>query len=999
MVTKTSNIFKPSLLTIALFTAGMSASIVSAEEEKIQNQQSTPVTAEELANKNAEADANTNTNNDSTKDEEAEGETMIITGYRGSLLRSLDEKRHADTVTEQVSADDLGSLPDVSIADALTRLPGISAIRTGGKASEINIRGLSGIFVHTTLNGREQVATSGSRSVEFAQYPSELISGATVYKSQKVSLIEGGVAGSVNLKTANPLDNRKQHSFVANARGMFNDRADEVYDAESDGYRFSLAYQGKYLDDTLGVSFGFARLYQPSVATQFIGFAYNTRRDVDGLANDTDGPSDNPNFEYLSEGFEMQHKGGETTRDGYVAAVQWVPSSTFALKADLFISKFDEEAFARGFRVKFDPTTANIANPVLNGNSVIGADFSRARIGGNTRVEIVNDNNTKVDETEAFGLNAEWNLTDRFTLVGDISRSTATSDFNNGLLWSSVAVDANADNPVFDPNVSISYRLNGLDLPDLGFNQDFTDINRVMLSKYGVYPYQFQDELNAMRFDGIYETRNNNVFSSFETGVRYSERRYQSKRSVFEYGSDNAFSNTERPLLLTPDMVSVVNFQGAFSGFPSYLAINYNAALNAWFPNGVPQPLSTWGADANGVINNSTAWSIQQSGKVWEDVLSGYFQANIDSQVGDMPVTGNVGLRIVTTDQSATTLVDVGGDVLRGAQNIVDEAGLVNSQYAPGVEGIKYTDYLPQLNLNFTIDDNSQIRFAAARVLSRSPINRLASNSSGRFDEDDGEYHASSTNSPFLKPFLADQFDLSYEYFFSDTDGAIVVALFHKNLKNFVQEFTIQDFDFAANGVILPEYVPGLEPNNAAGDPPVRAVNGSFTTAVNNANGGYFRGVELAYTEVFSNLPDLWAGLGISTSYAYTESKIDAIVGLTTTSLGGPTVETTFPGLSKHVINGAIFWAYEDFETRLNVRYRSEFVSSQFAIDEQQTFFDDEMVLDYQASYDIDDNFKVMFQVINIADTPTRSYFGQQAQTGTIQYFGRQFFLGVNYVM
>ena len=81
------------------------------------------------------------------------------------------------------------------------------------------------------------------------------------------------------------------------------------------------------------------------------------------------------------------------------------------------------------------------------------------------------------------------------------------------------------------------------------------------------------------------------------------------------------------------------------------------------------------------------------------------------------------------------------------------------------------------------------------------------------------------------------------------------------------------------------------------------------------------------------------------------------------------------------------------------MRYRSEFVSSQFAIDEQQTFFEDEMVFDYQASYHFDDHLSVMFQVINITDTPTKSYFGQKAQTGTIQFFGRQFFLGVNYVM
>ncbi|MCW9017997.1 MAG: TonB-dependent receptor, partial [Kangiellaceae bacterium] len=770
--------FKPSLLTLALAAAGLSSSIllptVYAQEVEQQSQ-------EQVAENNDESES----------DEEAgEEHTIVITGFKGSLIRSLDEKRYADTITEQLSSDDLGALPDVSIADALTRLPGVAAIRTGGKASEINIRGLSGIFVHTTLNGREQVSTSGSRSVEFAQYPSELINAATVYKSQKASLIEGGVAGTVDLKTISPLAMKEDHAFSMNLRGTYNDRADEIYDAESSGNRFSLSYKGKFADDTLGVAAGYSRLFQPSVATQFIGLAYNAQVDVDNVINDLEGPENNPAAEYMSEGFEMQHKGGESTRDGFVGVIEWAPNSDFILKADTFISKFDEKAFARGFRVKFDSSTANIANPVIDDNAVIGADLTRGRIGSNTRVELVNDNNIKVDDVENFGLNAQWNLTEQFTLVGDLSYSAATSDFQNGLLWGLVAEDANAASPVLDGDVAISYRLNGLDLPSVGFNQNFTDLNKVMLSKYGVYPYQFDDDIKAIRFDGIYETRDNDIFSSYEMGVRYSERNYQAKRSVFEYGADNRFSSRETPLRLTSDMASVVNFEGEFSHFPSYLAIDYNAALNAWFPNGIPQPITTFGVNSAGEIDYHSDWSVRQSGQVWEDVLSGYFVANIDTEINDVPLTGNFGVRVISTDQSSTKLVDVGGDETLGAQYITDEAGLVSDRFAPSVEGIKYTDVLPQLNLNFRITDNSQIRFSGARVMARTQINRLIADFNIRYDEDDGEAHVNSTNSPLLKPFLADQYDLSYEYYFDDTDGAIVFAVFRKDLKSFVQEFT-----------------------------------------------------------------------------------------------------------------------------------------------------------------------------------------------------------------
>ena len=667
----------------------------------------------------------------SAKEIDPELEVIEVRGFSRSLIQSLNQKRFSDTVSEQLSADDLGALPDVSMADALTRLPGISAVRTGGQAAEINIRGLSGGFVFSTLNGREQVSTSGSRSIEFDQYPSELISSAAVFKSPKASLIEGGVAGTVELQTASPLDNDQQHKFTANVRGMYNDRASEVFDATEYGDRISFSYQGKFLDDTLGVALGYARLFQPSVATQFIGFAYNGNKDVDGLANDTDGPADNPANEYISEGFELQHLGGEETRNGYLTSIEWAPTDNFKLKGDAFLSRFDSESFARGFRVKFGGPSAVYANPVLDGNAVIGGAINRTS-NSFTRVEIVNDDNQDFDEVDSYGINADWQVTERLNVNADVSLSRAKSNFRNGLLWALVAEDATVENPVFDTNVSLNYQLNGLNLPDVGFNQAdaFSDIDRVMVSKYGIYPYENEDEVKAFRLDFKYELENN-WFSSIEFGARYSDREYSNNRSVFEYGNDGAFSSTQPPLRLTDDMTTVVDWQGEFSYFPSYLAIDLDKALNAWFPDGTPQPVQTWG-NADGVVDldgdgepdaqgytTNYSWTMLQSGSVYEEVVSAYLMLNIDTEIGKLPVTGNIGIRRVDTDQSATVLENVGGDPQLGAQYIVDDNGIVNDLYAPSVLGIKYTDYLPSLNLNFKVSDATQIRFAAAKGMAQ----------------------------------------------------------------------------------------------------------------------------------------------------------------------------------------------------------------------------------------------------------------------------------------
>ncbi|WP_300579877.1 TonB-dependent receptor [uncultured Pseudoalteromonas sp.] len=934
----------------------------------------------------------------SAKEIDPELEVIEVRGFSRSLIQSLNQKRFSDTVSEQLSADDLGALPDVSMADALTRLPGISAVRTGGQAAEINIRGLSGGFVFSTLNGREQVSTSGSRSIEFDQYPSELISSAAVYKSPKASLIEGGVAGTVELQTASPLDNDQQHKFTANVRGMYNDRASEVFDATEYGDRISFSYQGKFLDDTLGVALGYARLFQPSVATQFIGLAYNGNKDVDGLANDTDGPADNPANEYISEGFELQHLGGEETRNGYLTSIEWVPTDNFKLKGDAFLSRFDSESFARGFRVKFGGPSAVYANPVLDGNAVIGGAINRTS-NSFTRVEIVNDDNQDFDEVDSYGINADWQVTERLNVNADVSLSRAKSNFRNGLLWALVAEDATVENPVFDTNVSLNYQLNGLNLPDVGFNQAdaFSDIDRVMVSKYGIYPYENEDEVKAFRLDFKYELENN-WFSSIEFGARYSDREYSNNRSVFEYGNDGAFSSTQPPLRLTDDMATVVNWQGEFSYFPSYLAIDLDKALNAWFPNGIPQPVQTWG-NADGVVDldgddepdaqdytTNYSWTMLQSGSVYEEVVSAYLMLNIDTEIGKLPITGNIGIRRVDTDQSATVLENVGGDPQLGAQYIVDDNGIVNDLYAPSVLGIKYTDYLPSLNLNFKVSDATQIRFAAAKVMARAPINRLAGDASASVNND-GEINGSSTNNPFLKPFYADQYDISYEQYFEDTDGALVVAAFYKNIDSFIDTVAIENFDFKGNGFNVPEYI--VDP--VSGEQ-IETTNGVYTTAVNNAKGGYIRGIELAYTQVFSFLPSPFEGLGINASYSYTESEVQSI-----TDLGGDSVSQDLPGLSNNVFNGTLFYSYENFETRLNVRYRDDFVSEQVAVNEQVVNFDAETVVDFQTSYQFTDSFGMLLQVNNLTDEPTQSYFGTTSKTGTTQFFGRQFYLGFTY--
>lgn len=891
-------------------------------------------------------------------------EEVVITGFRQSVLNAVEAKRNSDTVIEAISADDIGGLPDVSIADSLSRLPGVTSVRTGGQASEINIRGMSGDFVFATMNGREQVSTGtgpiAGRKIEFDVYPSELISQAAVYKSPKASLIEGGVAGSIELTTVNPLKNDKQHSVNLGVRGSSNSRTSEVEDAIDSGHRFNASYQGKFADDTLGVALGYARLSAPSVANQYIGLNYNGQRDVDGVTGN----------EYVSEGMEIQQRGGEEQRDSYLGTFVWSPSEIFTLKGDVFNSKADSEAFARGFRIKNLTAANTIANPIIVNSNMIGGEVSGDGT-TNFAVFTVNDNDSREAEVLSYGLNAEWKL-DALTINADISFSESDGDFQNGGTRALLYNDTSVNNPVRSAE-GIEYLNRGLRPASITFDQLYTDLNRVALTEVGQWPFITHNEINAQKIDFKYEVELGTI-TSFEWGVRNSSREYTGKRGQEGYGSEFGNHPTELPIQLTQDMVKVVDFGGELSSIPSFFAIDFDSAVAA--------VEGARGRDWNPVANWANNWTMIQTGTVTEDVLAGYLMANFAGELGSTPVTGNIGVRVVNSDQSSDGYLQIGAGA---GEAIADERGIVSNDYVRNNMGQKYTDVLPSLNLNFALSDNDQLRFAAAKVMSRPPVSQLKSGAGSWIDGED-RFNAWGNTSPLLDPFYANQYDLSYEHYFEDTEGAVVVALFRKDIESFIETITLRGVDFAALGF----NVPATNPNT--GNP--LQPGGEYQTAYNNTKGGYIQGIELGYTQTFDFLPGIWSGLGINGSYSYTESDVERI-----NNLGGADKDIGMPGLSPKNLSATLFYDYEGFSTRLNYRFRESFVANQVAVETQEVFYADEAVVDYQASYEFENGVELVLQVNNLTDEPSKTYFGTEAQTGSIQYFGRQYFFGVNYKM
>ncbi len=230
-------------------------------------------------------------------------------------------------IVEVISAEDIGKLPDSSIAESIARLPGLTAQRERGRATQINIRGLSGDFAGTTLNGREQTSTGDNRGVEFDQYPSELLSSVVVYKTPDATLLGQGLSGTVDMRTARPLE-WKERVFTVGYRADQN----TVNGSNEYGNRYGFSYIDQFLDNTFGIAFGYAHLDSPQP----------------GFQNEAWGYADGPAGTKVIGGGKLYKFDDNLKRDGVMATLQYRPSDFYETSVDLFYSQYDKTEIKAG---------------------------------------------------------------------------------------------------------------------------------------------------------------------------------------------------------------------------------------------------------------------------------------------------------------------------------------------------------------------------------------------------------------------------------------------------------------------------------------------------------------------------------------------------------------------------------------------------------------------------------------------------------------------------
>lgn len=890
----------------------------------------------------ASSDSQSDTRSDKRKKEKVKRDTekatdlttVQVSGFLQSIESSINKKRLSNEIVEAISAEDIGKLPEDSIADALIRLPGVTGQRVNGQESTLSLRGFGPDFSTTLLDGRQQASVSDNRSVQFDQYPAELIHGVIVYKTPNAALIGQGLAGTVNLQTIDPLQYDKRRLSVG-LSGEKNSLGSLMPQGDKYGNRESFSYIDQFFNHTLGVSFGFARRSSPMQEEEFDSWGYPFAT-VNGQDN-----------VHVIGGFQSFAHSTTNTRTGVMSSIQYEPNDFYHTKVDIYYSKFNQDEYSAGMQTGliYGPGIGALSNAKIENNNVVSGTFTGVQPVIENLVDARHDNIFAVGWKNSFHLNEDWDLT------ADLSYSRARR--HETVLESYAgAIDGTTDtlNFALDPATGRA---------NMQFGKDYTNPQTIQLSDpggwgqngYVGFPH-VQDKIKSGRLTAL-RSFASSVFSSLQFGVDYSKR---TKNRNVPGGFLALKGNPDPtsflgPVTPVPDNLLYGPVSGSFNGIPGVIGYNAKAALNQVY-NYIPNLQAA---------NYGDLWSIA------EKETTGFAQLNIETMVGSIGVRGNVGVQVVHTNQQTS------GYAANLTPNNTDSV-------TPITAGTSYNDYLPSLNLTFELTPSQLVRVAAAKQLARPKMDDLRANqnynipTSGAYA---GQWNGNGGN-PYLKPWRADAYDLSYENYFGE-GGDFVIDGFFKKLNTYIYG-SVGSLDFSGRD-------PGNQPQPAS---PI----GSFSRPI-NGQGGIVRGLETSLSLPFKMITPALDGFGFIGNYAYTNSSIQPL---------GPGSTQPLPGLSRDVSSVTLYYEKNGFTARIGQTYRSDFVGGVAGFGSVPTlvYIRKSRIVDYQIGYEFQNSsplagLNVLLQVYNANNEPYRQYYGEPDLTSVYGTFGRRVQLGLRY--
>ena len=929
-----------------------------------------------------------------------EPQTVVVTGIRRAIESSITTKRASDAIVEAISAEDIGKLPDSSIAESLARLPGLTGQRgPDGRVNVISIRGLSPEFAGALLNGREVVSSNDSRAVEYDQFPSELIGQAIVYKTPSANLMGQGLSGTVDLRSRRPLDTRGREVAV-NLRLDRNSNGNLAPGvANPTGKRFSIAYVDQFADNTIGVGLGFARL---DVVTNmkltelveygdYSPFGLPVNGNVPSLKPYAAGQTGQAMLPMFWTATSSTKK---NTRDGLMAVVEYKPNKDLRMQADLYFSKFDTHevggkflqslfaSWGQFFGAGVQNTLSNIGTTQIGNNT-----YATSGTADHMPVTTGNFDTTRRDLISAFGFNTEYKFADKWTAEADLSYSRDKRDEKYSEAYAA---------PYNFANGSWNYGAFKWNVPVDGSPQTFTPVVPNFLSNapaialgdvtgFDFVPGQprwagairtphIDDEIKSAKLS-LKRSLDSGMFSAVSFGVNHTERdklvQKNESRLLMKQDANGAnIRNIPSGALRTP-------FDMSWAGIGSLVRFDVPALVDLGAVTLQP------GRFTAKVDNDSS---------VHEQVSTVFAMLNIDTEVMGIPLRGNLGAQYVRSKQSAEGWEYRGNDDNPDIKLLFARSG-----------GASYSDFLPTLNLVADLRKDLIARFGLGVSTARPNIVDMRAGTSTPTlivdpGPDQGKWNTVYAGNPELKPWRAAGIDLSIEKYFGKR-SYVSFAAFRKNLLSYITYGTSARDN---SGVPLPANAPpGIV---------VQKFGPSFQPL--NGNGGKVEGIELAAALEFGLLHPALDGFGVVASGSKLSSSISdqAVDPNSGQVIKGSKISLN--GLSGRSNSITLYYEKYGISTRVSQRYRSPFTATTRDIYLNSTTRQQaaDKVVDLQLGYNFEEaglikGLSVLLQVNNVTDTKPHNLKSVTANapdpsqlTPNYTYqFGRQTLLGVNY--
>ncbi|WP_395009943.1 TonB-dependent receptor [Undibacterium sp.] len=893
---------------------------------------------------------------EAAKVEEQAVETIVVTGIRRGIEAAISLKKNSTSIVEAISAEDIGKLPDSSVAESISRLPGVTAqrSRSSGKAADISVRGLAPSFNGSLLNGREQASTGNARAPEFDLFPAELMGSVLIYKTPDASLIGQGLAATIDLNTLKPLDFGKQ-VIAASYRKQ---RTGVQTASEGSGDRVSFSYVDQFADRTIGLSLGFTKFKEDGGAQQRFNTwgGWSPEVTYNGAKVKTIG------------GFGADTETSKSDRDGASVTLQFKPNKNFKSTVDVFYSagsnslkKTGLEGAIAGSAGGYDPDGV-LSNATIANGVVTAGTFS------NYKGVVRNHKESAKDKFTSIGWNSDLKV-DEWNLNADLAYSKAKKDASR--------YETTAGQPGNATGLSsISYTgFNGGNFNDVKYTTslNFGDRNVAKLTDVngwggGVNSPQagyvalptVDDKVTSFRLKASREVDFGPIVTA-RFGVNGTDREKirsgQEGRLVVKGTSGYATATVPG---------SEIGVAGT-TGLP----------IVSFDPEGSLGPvydLARW-VDASVLAKD---WSVH------EKVTTAYVMGDLDGELMGLNYLGNVGVQFVHTNQSST------GNQVDLANCTGITAATCPSSVVGG--GTSYSNILPSLNVSFNLGNDQFFRIGAGKIMSRANMDDMrASQAFGVTTQGNNPILTGSGGNPNLKPFLAKALDLSFEKYFGNK-GYFSFAGFYKSLDTYIYR-SPTTFDFAP-------FVSAKTPLPLTG-----AYKGStvgLLTSPRNGEGGTISGFEIAVNVPFNMFTSYLDGFGAMLNHSDTSSKI-TLPGFGFGNVAVSSLNIPLPGLSKKVSNLRLYYEKNGFQVAWAARKRSDFLGqvSDYQDNMQLTMVKGETLVDLQASYEFQSGWlkglSVLVQANNWNNTPFQEYSTDPNVITNKVTYGRTYLFGANY--